>query len=371
MLNFAPTEEQEEICSLARSLALDHLRAQGRTSERDGNIAPSLLHTLAQTGLTAPFPEQLGGSGALEAVTYALIAEELGFGDGALAMSIIGSLMGPLAVWLAGDERQQQEYIPPFCDEKSASQARGSFAYFERTGGYQLADISATARREGDHYIVNGTKRDVMHGSVSSPRVVLLRLERTSGLDGLLALLVPAEGEGIQFRNDSLKLGMIAAPSTSYDFENGRIPASCQLGEAGSRGVIRAAALYNILRAGVACGMARAALEYARDYAKERIAFGRPIASYQGIAFLVAEMAMNLDAARLTTWRAATEWDASSDENGGVEPVTLVRDAEAAQHQAVKIARSATLDAIQILGGAGFIQDHPVEMWARNAAAME
>ncbi len=370
MLNFAPTEEQEEIRSLARSLALDHLRAQGRASERDGDIAPSLLHALAQTGLTAPFPERFGGSGALEAVTYTLIAEELGFGDGALAMNILGSLMGPLAVWLAGDERQQQEYIPPFCDEGSAVQARGSFAYAERTGGYLPGDINATARREGVHYLVNGTKRDVIHGSASSPRVVLLRLEGTSGLHGLLALLVPANSEGIRIRHDSLKLGLMAAPSASYDFDNARIAASCQLGEAGSPGVMRAAALFNILRASVACGMARAALEYARDYARERIAFGRPIASYQGIAFMVAEMAMNLDAARLITWRAATEWDASS-ENGEVELAALVSDAEAAQRQAVKIARSATLDAIQVLGGAGFIQDHPVEMWARNAAAME
>ena len=137
------------------------------------------------------------------------------------------------------------------------------------------------------------------------------------------------------------------------------------LEQPGNRGVIRAATLYNILRAGVACGMARAALEYAMNYAKERVAFGRPIASYQGIAFMVAEMAMNLDAARLLVWRAATEWD------GEVEADTLVHDAEAAQRQAVKIAKSATIDGIQILGGAGFIQDHPVEMWARNAAAME
>jgi alkylation response protein AidB-like acyl-CoA dehydrogenase len=154
-------------------------------------------------------------------------------------------------------------------------------------------------------------------------------------------------------------------PSASFDFDNTAISASCMLGEPGNSGVIRAAALYNILRASVACGMARASLEYAMNYARERIAFGRPIASYQGIAFIVAEMAMKLDAARLYAWRAATEWDGDS------ELETLVRDAEAVQRQALNIAKSATLDAVQVLGGAGFIQDHPVEMWARNAAAME
>ncbi len=178
------------------------------------------------------------------------------------------------------------------------------------------------------------------------------------------------------------------------------------LGEPGNKGVIRAATLFNILRAGVACGMARAAFEYAMDYAKERIAFGRPIASYQGIAFMVSEMAMKLDAARLLLWRAATSWDRMGvgiplagilhphdasrspwPDNGG-EPLRstspdnegepnsspwleLVRESESAQHQAVEIAKSTTIDAVQIMGGAGFMQDHPVEMWMRNAAAME
>jgi alkylation response protein AidB-like acyl-CoA dehydrogenase len=365
MPNFAPTEEQEEIRSLARSIAIEHLRAQGRASEQRGDISPALAETLAQTGLTTPFPEHLGGSGPLEAVTYTLIAEELGFGDGALAMNLIGSLMGPVAVMLSGDEAQQREYIAPFCDARSGASQRGSFAYAERTGGYALADIAATARKDGDYYLVNGTKRDVIHGMDSSPRVALLRLEGTSGLDGLCALVIPAQGEGITLRSDAQKLGLIAAPSAAYDFIDAAIPAAYMLGQPGSPGVIRTAVLYNILRAGVACGMARAALEYAINYAKDRIAFGRPIASYQGIAFMVAEMAMNLDAARLLTWRAAAEWD------GATELETLVRDAEAAQRQAVRLAKSATLDSIQILGGAGFIQDHPVEMWARNAAAME
>ncbi len=365
MPNFAPSEEQEEIRNLARSVALEQLRPQGRASEKQGDAAPELLRTLAQTGLTMPFPEQFGGSGAIEAVTYALIAEELGFGDGALAMNVIGSLMGPVAVMLAGNEEQQRTYIPPFCDERGAATQRGSLAFAERTGGYELAGISATAHRDGDAYIVNGTKRDVLHGAGSSPRVVLLRMEGTGGYSGLCAMLLPTQAEGLQVQSDAHKLGLIAVPSASFDFNNTPISASCMLGEPGNSGIVRTATLYNIVRASVACGMARASLEYAMHYARERIAFGRPIASYQGIAFMVAEMAMKLDAARLYVWRAATEWD------GDTELETLVRDAGAAQRQALKMAKSATIDAIQILGGAGFIQDHPVEMWARNAAAME
>src|SRR6266487_5808444 len=152
MLNFAPTEEQEEIRNLARSLAVEQLRMQGRDAERKGDISPELMQILAQTGLTTPFPEQFGGSGAIEAMTYTLIAEELSFGDGALAMNIIGSLMGPVTVLLAGDEGQQQEYISPFCNERSGYAQRGSLAFAERTGRDRLAEVSATARKEGDSY---------------------------------------------------------------------------------------------------------------------------------------------------------------------------------------------------------------------------
>src|SRR5437667_7819770 len=156
MLNFAPTQEQEEIRNLAHSLAVEQLRIQGRAAEKRGNITLELMHTLMQTGLTTPFPETLGGSGTLEAVTYTLIAEELGFGDGGLAMNVIGSLMGPLTVALAGNESQQQRYIPPFCEESQGYLQRGSFAFAERSGGYSLAEINTTIQWHGEHGFISG-----------------------------------------------------------------------------------------------------------------------------------------------------------------------------------------------------------------------
>jgi alkylation response protein AidB-like acyl-CoA dehydrogenase len=365
MLHFSPTEEQEEIRHLARSIALEQLRTQARTSERNGDISPSLTQILTQTGLTTPFPEAYGGSGAIEAITYALITEELGYGDSSLALNISGSLMGPLTVALAGTSQQQEQYIPPFCAPGAGHTQRGSFAFAERTGGYSLADIKATARREGDTYILNGTKRNVIHGSQSNPRIALFRLEGREGPASLCAFILPDHLAGLQITQDSEKLGLIAAPSASYIFTNAIVPASALLGEVGQSGVIRAATLSMILRAAIACGTARAALEYASAYAKERIAFGRPIVSYQGIAFILAEMAMKLDATRLLLWNAAVNWD------GDVDPDILLRDAQAAQQQALIIGKAATIDAVQVLGGAGFLQDHPVEMWMRNTAAME
>ncbi|HCI78578.1 MAG TPA: hypothetical protein DHW02_02685 [Ktedonobacter sp.] len=365
MLTFSPTEEQEEIRQLAHSIATEQLRTAARSAEKAGDISPSLMQTIAQTGLTTPFSETYGGSGSLDAVTHVLIAEELGYGDAGLAMNILGSMLAPLTVALAGDESQQQRYFPAFADEQQGYQQRGSFAFAERTGGYSLEDIHATLRRKGDGYVLNGTKRDVIHGAQASLRVVLCRLEGTTGLDGLCAIVLPDNAEGVQVSENGQILGLLAAPSASFTFENVAIPASAMLGTPGCEGVVCAASLAMLLRAGVACGMTRAALDYARDYAKDRIAFGRPIASYQGIAFIVAEMAMKLDGVRLLLWNAATLWDRGTDSH------TLVREVEAAQYQALKLAKSATIDAIQVLGGAGYLQDHPVEMWARDAAAMD
>src|SRR5258708_22088273 len=184
MLNFAPTEEQEEIRNLAYTLAVEQLRPEARSAEKRGGITLELMHTVMPDGITTPYPESLGGSGAIEAVTYALIAEELGFGDGGLGMNIIGSLMGPVAVLLAGDENQQGHYITPFCDEQEGYMRYGSFAFAEHTGGYSLEEISATARKEGEHYIVNGTKRDVIHGGHAHPRGLLAPPEGTTRTRG-------------------------------------------------------------------------------------------------------------------------------------------------------------------------------------------
>src|SRR5258708_3114535 len=132
MLNFAPTEEQAEIRDLAHSLAVEQLRPHGREADRTGSAPSELLRTLSSTGLTTPFPEEFGGSGPIEAMPYTLIAEELGFGDGALAMHIIGSLLGPVTVALAGSKQQQRAYLPPFSDTASSHTRFGSLAFAER-----------------------------------------------------------------------------------------------------------------------------------------------------------------------------------------------------------------------------------------------
>src|SRR5260370_4350265 len=184
----------------------------------------------------------------------------------------------------------------------------GSFAFAEHTGGYSLEEISATVRKEGEPYIVKGTKGEVIHGGHAHGRVVLLGLEGTTGTGGLVLLAIPGQPQGMHIITDMEKLGLVAAPSVSFRFEHVAVPATDLLGQPGQSSVIRAATLYQILRAGVACGMARASLESSLHYAKDRVGFGKPIVSYPSIAILVAEMAMKLDAARLLLLRAAVSW---------------------------------------------------------------
>src|SRR5437879_12855974 len=138
---------------------MEQVRPQGRSAEQQGDISPALMKTLTQTGLATPFAEEYGGSGVVEAVTYTLIAEELGFGDGALAMNIIGSLMGPLTVLLAGDKSQQQHYITPFSDASRGHLQRGSLGFAGRSGGYYATEICATIRTEGRQCVLNGRRR--------------------------------------------------------------------------------------------------------------------------------------------------------------------------------------------------------------------
>src|SRR5579875_2467466 len=192
MLDFAPTEEQEETRKLSQSIALDHLRPHARKAEAEHDSSTELRLTLAQTGLTSPFPEEYGGSGPLEAVTYTLIAAELAYGDPGLALNIIGSLMGPLTVWLAGSHEQQKQYLLAFCEPTSGYLQRGSLAFAEQTGGYTLADIRLQARRTSEGYLLEGNKRDVVHGQHADLRVVLARLVESEeeGAEGRLCAFV-------------------------------------------------------------------------------------------------------------------------------------------------------------------------------------
>ncbi|HEY7355207.1 MAG TPA: acyl-CoA dehydrogenase family protein [Ktedonobacterales bacterium] len=360
MIDFAPTEEQAAIRDLARQIAMEQFRKLARPADEACITPDSLLELLGQTGLLSPFPETSGGAGVQSAVTHALLAEELAHGDGGLGLSYIGALLPGLAVLIAGTEAQQQALLPRCSDGGVA----GSLGWSEPTSGLDARETQTTLDASSGALAVAGSKRGVVHGVAGGLRVVTAREGGAAGLDGLRLVVLLDEAAGVTVAPEAAPLGLRAAPRARLRLEHVAVSASDVLGgpDAGAAGAQRFIALANVLLGALAVGIARAALDYAADYAKGRVQFGKPISSFQAIAFMAAEMAMETDAARLLLWRAAYAWDG--------EDAGALRRAERARMQAVKVAQRVTTDAVQILGGAGFLQDHPVELWMRDAEAL-
>ncbi len=359
MIDFAPTEEQTAIRDLARQIAIEQFRPIARQAEEMGAVPTKLKTLLIDSGLLTPFPEAYGGSGEQDAVTHALIAEELAYGDGGLALSVIGSILAPLAVLVVGTEEQRQALLPRCCSGGVA----GSLGWSEPTSGLDARETQTTLDASSGTLAIRGSKRGVVHGAAGGLRVVTARKAGAAGLDGLRLVVLPDAAAGVNATPEAAPLGLRAAPRARLHLEAVPVSASDVLGGSDQEGAgaQRLIALANVLLGALAVGIAHAALDYAADYAKGRVQFGKPISSFQAIAFMAAEMAMETDAARLLLWRAAYAWDAGED---------ALRRAERARMQAVKVAQRVTTDAVQILGGAGFLQDHPVEMWMRDAEAL-
>lgn len=362
MIDFAPTEDQTAIRDLARQVATEQFRKHARAAEEAGGMPAALRKVLAETGLLTPFPEESGGSGVQDAVTHALITEELAFGDGGLAMNVVGSILAPLAVLVAGNDDQHKEFLGLFTQDGEAPSV-GSVALSELTTGLDTRQMAVTLHRKHSELRLEVQKRGVVCGMNKTLRVVLAKLADAPEDEALRLVVLPDSLDSLEVTPEAHPLGLVAAPRARWKLHDAEFEESWVLGgvEQGGPGAARFAALANVLLGALAVGIARAALEYSGEYAKGRIQFGKPISSYQAIAFMAAEMAMDVDAARFLVWRAAQTWDIGGD---------ALHLAERARMQAVKTAQRVTTDAVQILGGAGFLQDHPVELWMRDAAAL-
>ncbi len=359
MIDFAPTEEQTAIRDLAHQIAVEQFRRLARVADESCEMPGDLCHLLADTGLLIPFPEEFGGAGTQSAVTHALIAEELAYGDGGLALHVIGSALAGLAVLIAGTAEQKKALLPRCCADGGAG-APGALGWSEPASGLDARQTTTALQGDGSELRLEGAKRGVVHGKTDGVRVVTAQTASARGLAGLRLVVLPDHAENVVAKSEAEPLGLRGAARFRLHLHNVIVTPNDVLGGVDT-GAARFIALANVLLGGLAVGTARAALEYSADYARGRVQFGKPISSFQAIAFMAAEMAMETDAARLLLWRAASAWDLGED---------ALRLAERARMQAVKVAQRVTTDAVQILGGAGFLQDHPVELWMRDAEAL-
>jgi len=359
-ISFELTSEQRELRDLAHEFAAKELRPIAREWDECEDSPPGLLGKAAALGLTAhAIPAEYGGGGA-SAVTSSLIAEELSWGCAGLSAPI-GATMFPVWPLLrSGSEEQKQRWLPRLASEEGCLAA---IAFTEPGAGSDVMGIQATARFDGDEIVLNGEKCYVTNGGIAELTIVFAKLE-----GAITAFLVESGDPGVSADRKEPKLGLRASYTGSILLDQARIPTDRLLGEAGE-GFAIAIDFFTHSRPQVAAsalGIARAAFEYATSYANERYAFGKPLIAKQGVSFKLADMAMQVEAARLLVWRAAAALDAA---DGPSEEAGLL--GSYAKAFAADAAMSITTDAVQVLGGAGIMRDHPVEKWMRDAKVLQ
>jgi alkylation response protein AidB-like acyl-CoA dehydrogenase len=355
-ISFELDAEQRALRDLAHEFAERELRPVAREWDEREDYPHELLGKAAALGLTShAIPAEYGGGG-VAAVTSSLVAEELSWGCAGLAAPI-GATMFPVRPLLrAGTEEQQQRWLPRLASETGCLAA---IAFTEPGAGSDVAAIGATARREGGAYVLNGEKCYVTNGGIAELTIVFAKLD-----GAVTAFLLEAGDPGMRSGRKEPKLGLRSSYTGSILLDDARIPADRLLGEEGE-GFAIAMDFFAHSRPQVAAsavGIARAAFEYATDYANERQAFGKPLIAKQGVSFKLADMAMQIEAARLLVWRAAAALDAGEDAG-------LL--GSYAKAFAADTAMSVTTEAVQVLGGAGIMRDHPVEKWLRDAKVLQ
>ena len=355
-IGFQLSTEQRALRELAHDFAERELRPIAREWDEREDCPPELLRKAAGLGLTShAIPAEHGGGG-VSAVSSALVAEELGWGDAGLSAPIGATLFPVRPLVGFGTAAQQERWLPRLASEEGCLAA---IAFTEPGAGSDVAGIQSTARREGDEYVLNGEKCYITNGGIAELTVVFAKFD-----GAVTAFLVEAGDPGVSAGRKEPKLGLRASYTGSIRFDEARLPADRLLGEEGG-GLAIAMDFFMHSRPQVAAsalGVARAAFEYATAYANERRAFGKPLMSKQGVSFKLAEMGMRVEAARLLVWRAAAALDAGEDAG-------LL--GSYAKAFAADSAMWVTTEAVQVLGGAGIMRDHPVERWLRDAKVFQ
>ena len=300
-------------------------------------------------------PEQFGGYASAHSVlNNAIMAEELAYGDLALAAAVMAPYLFVLPILEMGSEAQKEKYLPTFCGDTYTA---GSLAVMEHAVGFDVNNIKTTAKKKGKSYIINGGKCLVPLANKAPYFIVAATTAVGGGAAAIEAFIVNKSAKGVTIGEKEKQMGLNALDTFSVDFKDCEVAGENRLAGLDYNRLI---ACSRIALASSAVGVAAAARDYCINYAKERVTFGQPIATRQTIAFMLADMAIEIDGARLLNWKAA--WTADQGDN----PLRLGYLAKVyAAEQSFKAADYG----ISILGGHGLIREHPVEMWFRNARA--
>ncbi len=350
MISFDMTEEQKMIVEAVSKFAIEEMHQAARDCDEAGQIPQELIDTAWEFELIASqVPEAYDGFGEHSALTGVLVAEELAYGDLSIAMHAMTPGLVAFPILKAGTDEQKQAYLPLFCGETFKP---ATAALIEPRYDFDPNALATTATLDGDGYVLNGQKCYVP--LLTDADVLLVWAAENGATQGFI---VPQGTPGLGIGEREKNMGIKALATYELALNDCRVPKANKLGDEAGCDFARILNHSWVALVAMAVGMARAALEYALEYAKERHAFGEPIASRQAIAFMLAEMAIEVDATRLMAWEAAWQLDRGED---------ATKACYLAKTYADDMVLSVTDRAVQVLGGHGYIRDHPVEMWLRN-----
>ncbi|MFJ5195900.1 acyl-CoA dehydrogenase family protein [Streptomyces sp. NPDC088394] len=359
-MNLELSEEQEAVRQLAKDFVAREIAPHVVAWDRAENVDRSIVKKLGSVGfLGLTVPEEYGGSGG-DHLTYCLVTEELGRGDSSVR-GIVSVSLGLVAKTIAarGDEEQKRHWLPRL----TAGEAIGCFGLTEPGTGSDAGNLATRAVRDGDDYVINGSKMFITNGTWADVVLLFARTNDTPGHRGISAFLVPTDTPGLGRRAIHGKLGLRGQATAEVVLEDVRVPASALMGPEGKGFSIAMSALAKgRMSVAAGCvGIAQAALDAAVGYAAEREQFGKSIASYQLVQELISDIAVDVDAARLLTWRVADLVDRGEDFATAASKAKLF-----ASEAAVRAANNA----LQVFGGYGYIDEYPVGKLLRDARVM-
>ncbi|MGG3999203.1 acyl-CoA dehydrogenase [Anoxybacillus kestanbolensis] len=360
-MNFHFTEEQQMMRQMVREFAANEIAPFVEHMER-GEFPRPILKKMAELGLMGiTVPEQHGGAG-MDFTSYIIAIHEISKVSATVGVILsVHASVGTNPILYFGTEEQKQKYVPKL----ASGEYLGAFCLTEPGAGSDAASLKTTAIRDGDHYVLNGSKVFITNGGEADTYIVFARTNpEEKGSKGVSAFIVEKHTPGLVIGKDEKKMGLHGSRTVQLSFEDMRVPAENLLGQEGE-GFKIAMANLDSGRIGIAAqslGIAEAALEHATNYAKERIQFGKPIAEQQGVAFKLADMATNVEAAKLLVYRAAFLRS-----NG----MPCGKEASMAKLFASKTAMENAIEAVQIFGGNGYTEDYPVERLFRDAKVCE
>ncbi|MBK9926783.1 MAG: acyl-CoA dehydrogenase family protein [Anaerolineales bacterium] len=352
MYSFDPTEEQQMLIDAVNKYAVNDLRTAAHDAEESRELPRKLVSKGWEIGLLqASIPEAYGGFGERSAVTGVLALEEMAFGDLAGTLAVMTPSLFAMPILLAGSEEQKKEYLPKVIE---GDWAPYTSALIEYAFDFDPNELKTIAILKSDEYILNGEKAFVPFAKDAKMLIVYANLDGQTQ-----AFIVPKDVAGLTVSDEREKLmSLNALPMYRVKLDNVKVPAVNRLGGASGMDFELVLASMRVATASAAIGVANAAFEYSMNYAKEREAFGVKIAQKQAIAFMLAEMRTEIEASRLLTWEAAWKLDQGRED--------AANEAYLAYTGAADMAMMVTDRAVQILGGHGYIREHPVEMWMRN-----